>query len=129
MELVKSVKSHRYGLGYAGPRIFLPTLLPPCVAHLMARSGMVWRNRSTAQVLAQARRRPDPVAASRRSLRGGVQPQERRSVGGRDDGAGGHEVGRTRTNPSRSKRFHLRLAKVPKEYCTRRQERPASIAS
>jgi hypothetical protein len=39
MEVVKSVKSHGYRsqLRWA-PRIFLPTLLPLCIAHLMKRS-------------------------------------------------------------------------------------------
>jgi hypothetical protein len=36
------------GLGYAGPRIFLPTVLPLCVAHLMARSEYNRTLRATA---------------------------------------------------------------------------------
>jgi hypothetical protein len=77
-------------------------------AYVTNGCGMVGRDQPTAHVLAQVRRRPDSVAASRRSLRGGVQPQGRLSVGGRGDGVGGHRVGRTKTYLSRSQRWHLR---------------------
>jgi hypothetical protein len=41
-EILKSVKSYiGIGLGHIRPRIFLPTLLPLCVAHLMARSAHI----------------------------------------------------------------------------------------
>ena len=41
MELVKSVKSHGYRSQVRWSPDFLPTLLPLCVAHLMARSDEV----------------------------------------------------------------------------------------
>src|SRR5215210_6374707 len=37
------------GLGHTRPQIFLPTLLPLCVAHLMARSG--WPSRQPSALL------------------------------------------------------------------------------
>src|SRR5215208_355623 len=65
------------GLGYAGPRIFLPTVLPLCVAHLMARSARgLFENPSgatTRRVIPPPARpihQPRPTLSRRRSLLG-----------------------------------------------------------